>query len=409
MSNTDVATTDDTRSVEPLHLELEAQPDNPSTFVGVCVNEELREWLRIHRVTDPVLLISLIRDGRVVERYVERLSQGFTHVVYPAPGRYEVRATVLYSDDAGFGKLKSFLLRRENFTGYTNPVHWDTYDDVHGRQTAGHVREAISGEDPYDKKKTIHCVVFGHEGIDFAVSTEDLYEPELGRFHQYVLNTFFKKWEDTCDWKKKTWIYVPILTLLLPIHYLMKAVAIVICGLLGLVYENGFRHAWKPGRHGGWAKVISPIRGRRTAWLFARERNEDGSIRRGHYQERPAWVWVVWIVGILSLIVASFVQKADSLNFLESLLISTVAVTVIALVWTGIYSFRHNENRKQAAKKRGEQRERGDLDKLMTTLRGLDCSTEELDLDAIIDRRRRNPVVMYRIAKDKRCRPRARV
>jgi hypothetical protein len=385
---------DDAVQTEPFHIVMEENPQSPTMWVGICAEQdELADFLKKNQITDPYLVVVTNGPGGE-KRYHAPLSRGVIHISFNRPGTFTVTIGVGWVENGGETWKLSHTLHSKG--------KWDSYErmimsEAGGMQTSVYTR---MGEGKREKSWTIRF--FHHSSSRQVVVDSSNFAPEPAAWRKAWVGIFFgNKGYDQCNFRKRSLLGIP-LAALLPLHYLMKLIGMLVCLILGLVYKNGFRHVLKPGRYGSLGMVFGDIPGRRSAWLY------KGPSK--HYETRDLRIGAG---GVLLALLASVIYLNIAYSGFRTFSIWALLILSGCALTAGILYLMHRHRSKNSLiieerkRDRREARRRDAMSDLERELETLSCRRDgqPMTVNRLLERKRTSPVIIFNRVKDGVCRP----
>jgi hypothetical protein len=392
---------------DPFHLELVAEPDLPMTKIGLCVNKPLADFLSEKDIKSAFVTIIARKNGVESFRKVFSILDGFTHVTYPAPGKYEIEAIVAWANPGDPERhVKRALMKSANSSIWDGELsHYYNDDDEH----ESNWHRSKSFEYHYGDKNFMYVSlkVFSHSSFSNVIVTDGHFaKPPSDKMMSWISTFYESKGVDQCATRKRK-IASFFRTLIQPFAYIFKAMALITFICFGLVYENGFKHIWKPGIRGGMRRVFAPTRRDYSAWYSKPKRNHKGHII-GYDLRNAVWRYGFSLVVFSSSLfaIASFfggpVLGIQVIVFVFAIMaMVTLLLSLSSIIPEDVTFKSYFANRKSKSFKSDQQI-------FNKAIQELSCDMVQGDMKNLVNRRKYSATVLYHNAKDKVCRPYAK-
>lgn len=404
---------------EPFHIVCSDNEQGPVMNVGICVNAPLREKLKKDGITNAHLFVVARQFNRDIVRKLVPIAKGHVHIEFDRPGSFTIDTMVVWP---GHGEtvssMSSLLLGTRNGRIFDYDIY-DEYEDHEIRSSF----TGFVGSGRRERSVTVNRVQHHSSQQPVLVLADNFADPPPAWLFTIVRWYFADNDRDQCHFRRRTLWSIPLTLVVLPMHYLIKLVGLVLYGLTGFVYGLNAKFAVRPYRDGSLSLVFSGVKSRRSAWFYKRDKNEYYR----NYQPRH-WAWNTSVVlTVLTLVVSTVASffVPDGWSWLDCL---GVAVGVVALVvaliaivafvlWIGGHvakavglgdkyqklGVKFRDWRKQ----RHEQNHASEQEMLDRQLATMSCEATggEMTIEHLVARRRFAPVVVWYSTKDRLCKP----
>lgn len=403
---------------EPFHIVCSDNNQGPVMNVGICVNTPLREKLKSDGITNAHLLVVARQGNRDIVRKLVPIAKGHVHMEFDRPGHFTIDTMVVWPGaEETVSSMFRLLMGTQNGRYFDYNIY-DEYEDHEIRRTFS----GFVGSGRRERHVTVNRVQH-HSSQQTVVVADNFADPPPAWLVTIVRWYFADNDRDQCHFRRRTLWSIPLTLVVLPLHYLIKFVGLVLCGLTGFVYGLNAKYAVKPYREGSFSLVFSGVKSRRSAWFYKR----DADKYHNRYQPRH-WAWNTTVVlTVLTLVVSTVASffVPDGWSWLDCLgVVVGVVALVVALIATlafvlwiskfvagavGLgdkYEYLGSKFR-DWRKQRHEQNHASEQEMLDRQLVTMSCEATggEMTIERLVARRRFAPVVVYHSTKDRLCKP----
>lgn len=407
--------------VEPFHIVCSDNDQGPVMNVGICVNAPLRERLKADGITNAHLFVVARQGNRDILRKLVPIAKGHVHIEFDRPGEFTIDTMVVWPGaEVTVSSMFRLLMGTRNGRYYDYDIY-DQYEDYKIRRSF----EGYFGTGRRERHVVVKRVQH-HSSQQTVVVADNFAEPPPAWLVTIVRWYFADNDRDQCHFRRRTLWSIPLTLVVLPLHYLIKFVGLVLYGLTGFVYGLNAKYAVRPYSNGSLSLVFSGVKSRRSAWFYKRDKDQY----HNRYQPRH-WAWNTAVVlTVLTLVVSTVASifVPDGWSWLDCLaVVAGVAALVAALIatlafvlWIGKYvaqavglgdKYEYLGSKFRAwRKKRHEQNRASEQEMLDRQLATMSCEATggEMTIERLVARRRLAPVVVYHSTKDRLCKPFAR-
>ncbi len=190
-----------------------------------CITEKTKRILKENDVKYPFLLISVVNNGREIERILKPLEQEWDFIPFKKPGENRIFATIVWAfKDEGkesTKKLKKFFMEKRSSTEYENEIFEHNCENFYSY--FGHDCKRIEGE----------------KQLDIYVDKE-FFAPEPAEWEKWWVNFWHETPpRDQCQFKKRRISAYTIQALFIAIWLLGKTIATLF--LTSIAFIRGVR------------------------------------------------------------------------------------------------------------------------------------------------------------------------